>query len=376
MPLKPTLVFSASLLALLAATDAQAQAARTIDGVKVETLASGLEHPWGLAQLPDGAWLITERPGRARIYDNGNLSAPLEGVPRTEEYGQGGLLDVALDPNFQENGFVYFSFADIDASGNAGTAIARARLVRDGTPRLADTTTLFSMDGKSSAGQHFGSRIVFQDEDTFWFTIGDRGNRPSAQDKSIASGSVLRLNTDGSVPEDNPFLNEAGTVPQIWSIGHRNPQGAARHPETGKLWTVEHGARGGDEINVPEKGKNYGWPEISYGRHYSGARIGLGTSAPGLEQPIHYWDPSIAPSGMMFYTGEMFSDWQGDVFVGALKERKIVRLDLEGEQVVGTESLLEDLGRRIRALAQGADGAIYVITDEPDGLLLRLAPAS
>ena len=349
--------------------------AETFGKVKLEIVAEGLEHPWGLAQLPSGDWLITERPGRVRILANGRLSDPLKGAPITEGFGQGGMLDVALDPNFSANGRVYFSFAHIE-NGRAGTAVARAELQEtNGAWQLANTTTLYSMTNKTSRGQHFGSRIVFQNEDTFWLTIGDRGNAKDAQDPLIAAGSILRLKTDGSIPEDNPFLGDSAFLPELWSIGHRNPQGAAKHPETGALWTVEHGARGGDEINQPAAGKNYGWPEISYGRHYSGLRIGSGTEKDGLEQPLYYWDPSIAPSGMAFYTGTLFPEWQGDVFVGALKFRKLVRLDLENGEIVGEEDLIADFGQRIRAVAQGQDGAIYILTDSPNGVLARLTPA-
>jgi glucose/arabinose dehydrogenase len=344
--------------------------------VMVEELAAGLEHPWGLAQLPNGAWLVTERPGRLRLYQNGQLSAPIQGVPVTEEFGQGGLLDVALDPGFAKNNQIYLSFARIE-KGKAGTALARATLQKSGaSAKLTNLTVLYEMANKSSAGQHFGSRIVFQDNTTLWLTIGDRGRDKDAQNPKLASGSILRLKTDGSIPNDNPFVGKTDYLPELWSIGHRNPQGAAKHPITGELWTVEHGARGGDEINIPQAGRNYGWPEISYGRHYSGLKIGSGTQKDGLEQPIYYWDPSIAPSGMAFYSHNAFPQWQNSVFVGALKDRMLVRLGLDGNGISNAENLLIDYDERIRAVAQGLDGAIYILTDSPDGVLARVTPAS
>ncbi|MEJ8572148.1 PQQ-dependent sugar dehydrogenase [Microbaculum marinum] len=341
----------------------------------VETVAEGLDHPWSLAFLPDGAMLVTERPGPVRLVSaDGELSEPLAGAPRTREWGQGGMLDVVLDPDFESNGTVYMSFAEIDG-GVAGTAVARAQLVRDGAAaRLDNTQVIFRMNRKTSTTRHFGSRLVFAPDGTLFVTVGERGAMDRAQDPNDHAGSVIRINPDGSVPADNPFV-QGGGLPEIWSIGHRNPQGAALNPETGELWTVAHGARGGDEINIPKAGRNYGWPEISYGTHYSGARIGVGTSKEGMEQPVHYWDPSIAPSGMAFYTGDAFPEWQGDVFVGALKLQYLARLDLEGEEVVGEEKLLTGLGERIRDVREGPDGYLYVLTDADDGRILRIRPA-
>lgn len=341
--------------------------------IAVEVVASGFEHPWGMAFLPDGRILVTERSGRLRLVSDGAVSAPLDGLPDVDVNGQGGLLDVALHPDFSENGLVYLSHV---APGGGGTAVTRARLEAGGeNPRLSDTETVFSMNNKTRGSRHFGSRLAFADDGTLFFTIGDRGERPRAQDPSDHAGSVLRIRDDGSIPEDNPDVFGQDAAPEIWSIGHRNPQSAAIHPETRKLWVVEHGARGGDEINVPEKGRNYGWPVISYGVHYSGGRIGVGTEAPGMEQPIHYWDPSIAPSGMAFYTGSRFPGWQGNLFVGALKDRHLERLELDGETVVHSERLLRGLNARIRDVRDGPDGALYVLTDAPDGALLRITPA-
>jgi len=368
--------FSALMLTLLMFNAPAHAEPKQYGSVMVEELAAGLEHPWGLAQLPNGAWLVTERPGRLRLYQNGQLSAPIQGVPVTEEFGQGGLLDVALDPGFAKNNQIYLSFARIE-KGKAGTALARATLQKSGaSAKLTNLTVLYEMANKSSAGQHFGSRIVFQDNTTLWLTIGDRGRDKDAQNPKLASGSILRLKTDGSIPNDNPFVGKTDYLPELWSIGHRNPQGAAKHPITGELWTVEHGARGGDEINIPQAGRNYGWPEISYGRHYSGLKIGSGTQKDGLEQPIYYWDPSIAPSGMAFYSHNAFPQWQNSVFVGALKDRMLVRLGLDGNGISNAENLLIDYDERIRAVAQGLDGAIYILTDSPDGVLARVTPAS
>ncbi len=342
--------------------------------VIVETFADGLVHPWGLDFLPDGSMLVTERPGRVRaVTPEGAVSAPLAGAPRTQEWGQGGMLDIAVAPDFATSREVYIAYSAIDGR-SAGTALWRGRLAPDGTA-FEDGETIFRMNRLTSNARHFGARIVFaEDGETLWLTIGDRGHRERAQDPQDHTGSVIRLNRDGSVPADNPHATGGAWLPEIWSIGHRNAQGAFRHPETGALWTVSHGARGGDEINIPEAGKNYGWPIISYGRHYSGQRIGRGTEAPGLEQPIHYWDPSIAPSGAMIYTGDAFPDWRGDLFVGALRDRLLARLDLDGERVTGEERLMTGMGHRVRDVVQGPDGLIYLLTDAPDGYILRLYP--
>ena len=339
--------------------------------VRVVTVARGLEHPWGLAFLPEGRMLVTERPGRLRIVErDGSLSGPLGGVPEVFARGQGGLLDVALDPDFTHNGFVYLSYAE-PGEGGGGTAAGRGRLRGN---RLEDFRVIFRQVPKASGGRHFGSRLVFDRDRRLFITTGERGERDRAQDFSIHRGQVIRINADGTIPEDNPFTGRAGYRPETWSVGHRNPQGAALHPDTGDLWTVEHGARGGDEINAPKTGRNYGWPVISYGVHYTGLPIGVGTHRKGMEQPLYYWDPSIAPSGMAFYTGNRFPEWKGNLLVGALKGQMLVRLQLDGERVVKEERMLRDLEERIRDVRQGPDGFIYLLTDAGDGRILRLEP--
>ncbi len=359
-----------------APADGVAQEFATQSGpVRVVTVASGLDHPWGLAFLPDGRMLVTERPGRLRIVDaNGRISDPLAGVPEVAARGQGGLLDVVLAPDFANSRTIYLSYAEPGRGigGRAGTAVARGRL---GAGGLEGVAVVFRQEPKVGGGAHFGSRLVFTPDGYLFVTTGERGQSDDAQDLSRHMGKVIRIRPDGSVPPDNPFADRRGARPEIWSYGHRNLQGAALHPETGRLWTVEHGAMGGDEVNSPRPGRNYGWPVISYGRHYSGGRIGEGTRKEGMEQPIHYWDPSIAPSGMTFYTGDRFPAWRGDLFVGSLKFGLLSRLELNGERVVAEERLLEGLGDRVRDVRQGPDGYIYLLTDEGSGRILRIEPA-
>lgn len=339
--------------------------------VRVVTIVPELENPWGLAFLPDGRMLVTERAGRLRYVDGrGNVSKPLAGVPEVFARGQGGLLDVALDPDFSDNRLVYLSYAE-PGKGGGGTAAGRGRLKEN---RLEDFKVIFRQLPKANTKVHFGSRLVFSRDGKLFITIGERGQRERAQDFSIHRGQVIRIMPDGSVPEDNPFAGRQGYRPETWSHGHRNPQGAALHPATGRLWTVEHGARGGDEINIPQKGRNYGWPVISYGRHYSGLKIGVGTHKEGMEQPVYYWDPSIAPSGMTFYTGDRFPAWKGNLLVGALKGQMLVRLELADEKVVNEERMLLGLKERIRDVRQGPDGLIYLLTDNSNGRILRLEP--
>lgn len=341
--------------------------------VAVTTVAEGLEHPWGLAFLPDGRMLVTERAGRLRLVTpDGAVSEPLAGVPDVYARGQGGLLDVALDPAFAENHFIYLSYSEPGDEG-AGTAVARARLADD---RLEQLQVIFRQVPKLDSGHHFGSRLVFLADGTLIVTLGDRNRRQHIANLKSHVGKLVRINSDGSIPGDNPFVGRDDVAPEIYSLGHRNVQGATRHPDTGELWTIEHGARGGDEINNPRPGMNYGWPVISYGREYSGDPIGEGTTKPGLEQPVYFWDPSIAPSGATFYTGDKFPAWRGNLFVGALKFQLLVRLTLEGNRVVAEERLLEDLGDRIRDVVQGPDGYLYLLTDESDGRILRIEPAS
>ncbi len=342
--------------------------------VTVETVAKGLEHPWGLAFMPDGRMLVTERPGRLRIVSrDGAISPPVAGVPPVAAVGQGGLLDVALDPAFQSNQRIYLTFAEPRRAGVTGTSVARARLVLDGAgARLEDLQIIFRQMPAAGGGLHFGSRLAFARDGKLFVALGERYQRDEAQNMRAHFGKVIRIDTDGKVPADNPFADGKDALPEIWSTGHRNPQAAAIHPVTGKLWVVEHGPRGGDEINVAEKGKNYGWPVIGYGIDYSGAKIHEGTAKPGLEQPIYYWAPSIAPSGMAFYTGDLVPAWKGNLFVGALVGQHLARLVLDGEKVVGEERLLADLGERIRDVRMGPDGALWVLTDHPQGRVLRV----
>ncbi len=355
----------------------QTRAPKKTTNTRFETqvVASGLEHPWSLAFLPDGRMLVTERPGRMRIVSaDGNVSKPLGGVPKVDARNQGGLLDVVLDPKFETNQRIYFSYSEPRQGGN-GTAVARARLDGD---RLSDVEVIWRMTPTLDSTMHFGSRLVFARDGTLFITTGERSilaGRRQAQDLGSAFGKVIRIQPDGSVPKDNPFVDKAGALPEIWTYGHRNIQAAALNPETGTLWIVEHGARGGDEINVIEAGKNYGWPTITYGIEYSGEPIGEGlTQAPGMEQPIYYWDPVIAPSGMAFYTADLFPEWQGSLFVGGLAPKYVARLTLDGNRVVGEERLLEGHAR-FRDVRVGPDGALYLVTDEDDGEILKLVPA-
>jgi glucose/arabinose dehydrogenase len=343
--------------------------------VRAEVIADGLEHPWGLAMLPDGRFLVTERPGRLRIVgSDGTLSAPLAGVPEVAAVGQGGLLDVTLAPDFAESRLVYLSFSEPGDGGTASTAVARGRLGERG---LEDVRVIYRQVPKVQSRGHYGSRVVFDRDGRLFVTQGDRMNqRPLVQDLTTGIGKIMRINADGSVPEDNPFVGRDGALPEIWSYGHRNVQAAALHPETGQLWTVEHGARGGDELNHPEAGKNYGWPVITYGVDYSGERIGEGTAREGMEQPVYYWDPVIAPSGMVWYTGDAFPGWRGSVLIGSLTPGALVRLVVEEGRVVREERYLGELGVRFRDVQQGADGLLYAVTDEEDGQLLRLRPAA
>ena len=362
-------------------TDAQLQAPRSptpasiAAPIRVETFASGLEHPWALAFLPDGRLVVTERPGRLRIVDReGHVSAPLAGTPQVFARGQGGLLDVAVDPRFSENRLLYLSYAEPGDGNDAGTAVARGRL---GDGRLEDVQVIYRQQPKVAGGNHFGSRLVFRGDGTLFVTQGERFNyRQQAQDLSDDLGKIIRINADGSVPKDNPFVGRRDARPEIWSYGHRNVQAATLDPATGRLWTVEHGARGGDELNHPEAGKNYGWPVITYGVDYSGARIGEGTAKPGMEQPVYFWDPVIAPSGMTFYTGDAFRDWKGSVFVGSLTPGALVRLVLEDGKVAREERYLGDLHERIRDVQQGPDGLLYLVTDNAEGRVLRLSPTT
>lgn len=340
---------------------------------RIETVTEGLEHPWSVAFLPDGGYLVTERAGRLRQIDASGrlLPEPVEGLPTIRQHGQGGLLDVVLHPDFSANRLVYISFAE-PGDGGFGTAVARGRL--DGN-RLEDTEVIFRMRPKTTAGRHFGSRLVFDRDGYLFITLGDRGDRPRAQALDDHIGTLIRLHDDGRVPADNPFVGRDDALPEIYSFGHRNLQGATLEPVTGRLWTHEHGPQGGDEINLPEPGVNYGWPVITYGVNYFiGTAIGEGTSKPGMAQPLYYWTPSIAPSGMAFYDGDAFPEWQGDLFVGSLKFRLLARLEIRDGKVAHEERLLADRLGRIRDVRQGPDGLLYLLTDARDGRLVRLAP--
>jgi aldose sugar dehydrogenase len=369
------MLLAALAFAAPAASQAPARVKTQAGDVVVETVARGLEFPWALAFLPDGRMLVTERDGRLRLVSaEGTLSPAIQGVPRVAARGQGGLLDVTLDPNFAQNRTLYLSYAEPRSGGGAGTSVARARLNEAGTA-LENVEVIFRQEPASSGGNHFGSRLVFDRTGALFVTLGDRYTlRDQAQNPENHIGKVVRLRPEGGAAADNP--SNPGWRPEIWSIGHRNVQGAALNPRTGELWTAEHGARGGDEINIPRKGRNYGWPVITYGVDYSGAKIGEGTAKPGLEQPVHHWDPSIAPSGMLFYTGDKFPAWRNSVLVGALSGSLVARLELEGDKVVREERMLRDLRERIRDIRQGPDGYVYLVTDDPQGRILRLRPAN
>jgi glucose/arabinose dehydrogenase len=360
--------------ALAALTDAPAPDKPS--KIKVETVASGLEHPWGLQFLPDGRLLVTERPGTMRLVTkDGKLSEPIDGVPEVAAVGQGGLLDVLLAPDFADSGTIYFSYGEPRGEGKNGTTVARAKLVTEGEGgRLEDVKVIFRQEPAAASGHHFGSRLVWAKDGTLFVTLGERNQlRQEAQNPANHIGKVVRINPDGTVPADNPKL--PGWAPEVWSIGHRNIQGAALKPDTGELYTIEHGAQGGDELNRPEKGKNYGWPVITYGIDYSGAKIGRGiTAEKGMEPAVYYWVPSIATSGLALYTGDLFPDWKGNAFVGGLGGAQIQRLIFDGNEVVAAETLLEDEGKRIRDIRQGPDGALWVLTDDT-GEVLRLVPA-
>jgi glucose/arabinose dehydrogenase len=335
-------------------------------------LVDGLDHPWSVAFLPDGGMLVTERPGRLRVVRDGKLQPePVAGVPAVYARGQGGLLDVALHPQFAQNGLVYLSYAE-PGEGGASTALARAKLVQN---RLEDLRVIFRQEPKTATSVHFGGRIVFDRAGYLYLTLGERGEKDRAQRPDNHHGSVIRLYDDGRVPADNPFVGKTGWKPEKLDLGHRNQQGAALHPQTGVLWTHEHGPQGGDEVNIIRAGVNYGWPVITYGVNYgSGTKIGEGTHKEGMAQPLYYWVPSIAPSGMAFYTGDKFPKWQGDLFVGSLKFELLVRLKLYGDKVVKEERLIKGAIGRIRDVRMGPDGFLYLLTDESKGVLARLEP--
>ena len=348
--------------------------------VNAVTLVSGLSNPWGLAFLPDGRMLVTERAGRMRIIEGGKLvPTAISGLPVAVEHGQGGMLDVVLHPKYAQTGWIYWTY-NAGVPGAYGTEVARGKL--GGTreaPTMTDVQILFKLEPKTGAGQHFGSRIVFDRAGFLIVTFGDRGDNPNkgaeerAQKLNDHAGKSIRLTDDGKVPPDNPFIKTAGAKPEICTYGHRNMQGAAIHPITGKIWTHEHGPQGGDEINILVPGINYGWPVITYGVNYgTGTKIGEGTEKAGMAQPIYTWVPSIAPSGMAFYSGNYFPKWKGNLFVGALAKQSLVRLTFDGEKVVSEERLFVNKLGRIRDVREGPDGHLYLLTDATDGELIRL----
>ena len=344
-----------------------------LERFRVNTLVRGLDHPWGLAFLPGGDMLITERPGRLLRIDGKSLQRrSVKGLPAIAAVGQGGLLDVTLHPGFDSNQLIYFSFTGADDDG-VGTEVARGRLAGDA---LENVEIIFRALPKSGGGRHFGSRLLFDTNGHLLITLGERGDRPRAQDIGDHAGSVIRINDDGSVPADNPFATTPEARPEIYTYGNRNVQGIALDPVSGRVWAHEHGPQGGDEVNVLVAGRNYGWPVITYGRNYvTGTKIGEGTHKQGMEQPRHYWTPSIAPSGMTLYTGDKFPAWRGNLFVGALKYRLLVRLEERDQNIVHEERMLEDVLGRIRDVRTGPDGYIYLLTDQDDGVLARLEPA-
>ncbi len=367
--------------ATLAAHAASAQSAPQIfpspaGNLAVETVASGLANPWSLAFLPDGRMLVTEKPGRLRIVTrDGKLSPPVAGLPSVMAVRQGGLHDVMLDRGYAQNRTIYWCYAE-PADGGGRTALARGKLIDEGNPRLDDVKVIFRQEGPLSSGGHYGCRIVQTPDNNLFLTMGEHfTHRNEAQNLGNHLGKIVRIRPDGSVPPDNPFVGRQGAKPEIWSYGHRNAQGAALNPASGKLWEHEHGPRGGDEVNIPEAGKNYGWPVIGYGINYDGTKAHEGTHKTGMEQPIKYWVPSIAPSGMAFYAGELFPAWKGSLFVGALAGQMLVRLALDGDKVTGEERMLQQLGERIRDVRSGPDGALWLVTDNSAGRILRITPA-
>ena len=354
----------------------RAPGVRTEVAMAHTVVASGLEEPWGLALLPDGRWLVTERPGRLRIITAaGAVGEPITGLPAVDPQGQGGLLDVVIGPSFARDRMIYWSYAEPRESGN-GTAVARGRLSDDGT-RVESVQVIFRAMPTYAGRLHYGSSLAFANDGKLFITLGERSDapmRPQAQDLGSHMGKTIRINADGTVPSDNPFVGRAGALPEIWSLGHRNVQGIDIAGD--EVWTVEHGTRGGDELNFDRAGLNYGWPDVAYGIEYRGAPINAGlTAREGTAQPVYYWDPVIAPGGMTFYEGDMFPGWRGNLLVAALKEKHIARLVLENGEVVGEERLMTDLGERVRDLAVAADGAVWAITDETNGKLVRLARA-
>lgn len=342
--------------------------------IRVKTFAEGLQNVWSLAFLPDGKLLVTEKPGRMRIVTaDGKIGEPLQGLPKIYNQGQAGLLDVVLAPDFATSKKIYFSYSEPGEKGTNSTAVSHA--VLNGN-KLEKVTRIFSQKPKIESSAHFGSRLVWAEDGTLFVTLGDRySEKDKAQTLDNHQGKVIRINADGSAPENNPFVKTAGALPEIWSYGHRNVQGAAINPLTKKLWTGEHGPQGGDELNITEPAKNYGWPIITYGENYGGGKIGEGTSKNGMEQPVYKWVPSIATTGFIFYTGDKFPQWKNNILLTSLREQALVRLVLDGDKVVKEERLLKkELGQRLRSVVQGPDGLLYLATDEGKGKILQVSP--
>jgi glucose/arabinose dehydrogenase len=364
----------AAILAQRAAAGQSTRDIRSEDGmIRVAVITGGLDHPWGLAFLPDERMLVTERPGRLRVITrDGRASAPVQNVPAVYAHGQGGLLDVALDPDFAANRLVYLSYAEPGPNDTASTAVARGQLNQAATA-LDNVTVIFRQEPKVPGGNHFGSRLVFAPDGMLFISTGERFKFEPAQDLSNDLGKIVRIKRDGSIPPDNPFVGKPGARPEIWSYGHRNVQGVAIDPRTGLLWAHEMGPRGGDELNIPQAGHNYGWPLVSAGRHYDGRPIPDPSTRPDFVAAVYQWTPVISPSGMVFYTGNLFPGWHGDILIGGLSAQGIVRVTLDGNRVRGEHRL--ELGQRIRDVAQGPDGAVYALTDQTDGEILQLSPA-
>ena len=354
----------------------RACAIKTKTPFDVQVLAKGLEKPWAVEPLPDGSLLVTEKPGRMRIVSaDRKLGAPLAGLPEVDYGGQGGLLDVALSPGFSSNRTIFWSFSEPRKNGNA-TSVARGVLSKDRT-RLEQVQVIFRAMPAYKGSLHFGSRMAFGPDGMLYVTLGERSDkeiRPQAQQMNSHMGKILRITPDGKPAPGNPFINQPGAMPEIWTLGHRNVQASA-FDERGQFWTVEMGPQGGDELNLIKKGKNYGWPLVTFGEEYTGLPVPNSvTDKPGFERPVYYWDPVIAPSGAQFYSGNAFPEWRGNLFVGALREQRLVRLRIENNKVTGEEHLLTDRGQRIRDVRQGPDGALYLVTDESDGELLKIVP--
>ena len=369
-------VLTATFLIVTSTRGENSSFASSAGQLDVQTVATGLVNPWALAFLPDGRMLVTERPGRMRLVTaEGQLSPPLKGVPEVWASGQGGLLDVVTDKGYAQNRTIYFCYAERTAGGGR-TAVARAKL-NDGAGRLDETKVIFRQEGPLSSGNHYGCRIAQAGDGNLFVTLGDHFSyRDEAQNLGNHLGKLIRIAPDGSVPPDNPFVGRDGAKPEIWSFGHRNEQGLAINPATGDVWETEHGPRGGDEVNIASKGKNYGWPVIGYGIDYGGAKIHEAAAKDGMEQPLKYWVPSIAPSGLTFYSAKLFPKWTGSLFTGALAGKMLVRLQLNGTTVVSEERLLLNLNERIRDVRQGPDGALWLLTDSSAGRILRVSPSA